>query len=333
MNIRTLVFALAPVLATTLVGCGGKDEQKPATQVAARVNGDEITVHQINNVLGRSANIPPEALAQAKREILDRLVDQQIARQQATEKKLDRTPNVVQAIEAMKTDILARAYLEQLAAAEPQVAPEEIKKYYNENPQLFAQRRVFHIEEVATRRQNGLAAGMAEQASKSRSVQAVASWLRSRSVQFAQNERFVPSEEIPMAMLAKVYAAKEGDVQISETGDTVAAFRIVSSKSAPVSEAAATPRIHQFLYNQRVSTAVAKEMKRLKESAKVEYVGEFAGGAPKAAAAPATAPKPAASAPATVATAAAPAAASGKEAPAADTSAGSQFEKGIRGLR
>ena len=333
MNIRTLVFALAPVLAAGLAGCGSKDEQKPATQVAARVNGDEITVHQINNVLARSANIPAEAVPQAKREILDRLIDQQIARQQATEKKLNRTPNVVQAIEAMKTDILARAYLEQLASGEPQVAPEEIKKYYNEHPQLFAQRRIFHIEEVATRRQNGLAADMAAQAGKSRSVQGVAAWLRSKGVPFAQNERFVPSEEIPMAMLAKVYGTKEGEVQISETGDTVAAFRIVSSRPAPVSEAQATPRIHQFLNNQRVSSAVGKEMKRLKDTAKVEYVGEFAEGAEKAAAAPAPAAKPAASTPPSVANAAPTAAPSTAATPAADPSAASQFEKGIRGLR
>jgi EpsD family peptidyl-prolyl cis-trans isomerase len=321
------------VLAASLAACGGNDEQKPATQVAARVNGDEITVHQINNVLARSANIPPEAVPQAKRQILDRLIDQQIARQQATEKKLDRTPNVVQAIEAMKTDILARAYLEQLASAEPQVTPEEIKKYYNEHPQLFAQRRIFHIEEVATRKQNGLAAGMAEQASKSRSVQGVASWLRSRNVPFAQNERFVPSEEIPMTMLAKVHATKEGEVQISETAETVAAFRIVSSKPAPVTEAQATPRIHQYLYNQRAGKAVAEEMKRLKDSAKVEYVGEFAEGATKAAAAPAPAAKAPASAAPTVANAEPAATPAPKASPAADPSAASQFEKGIRGLR
>ena len=126
MNLRLLVIASASVLAVTALGCSKKDDQKPATQVAARVNGDEITVHQINNVLARTPNIPPEAVPQVKREILNRLVDQQIARQQAGE-KLDRTPNIVQAIEAMKTDILARAYLEQVAAAQAQVTPEEIK--------------------------------------------------------------------------------------------------------------------------------------------------------------------------------------------------------------
>jgi hypothetical protein len=101
-----------------------------------------------------------------------------------------------------------------------------------------------------------------------------------------------------------------------------------------VSETQAAPRIQQFLHNQRVSSAVGKEMKRLKDSAKVEYMGEFAEGAPaKAAAAPAPAANPAASAPPRVANPA-PAAVPSAAAPAAaDPSAASQFEKGIRGLR
>jgi len=329
MNLRLLVIASAAVLAVTALGCSKKDDQKPATQVAARVNGDEITVHQINNVLARTPNIPPEAVPQVKREILNRLIDQQIARQQAGEKKLDRTPNIVQTIEAMKTDILARAYLEQVAAAQAQVTPEEVKKYYNEHPQLFAQRRVFQVEEIALRRQEGLAAALTEQAQKTRSIQGIAAWLRSKNIHFAQNERFIASEEIPLSMLAKVHATKEGDIQISETPEAVSAFRVVSSRAAPIEEAAAAARIQQFLFNQRGGEAVAKEMKRLKESAKVEYVGEFAEGAqPKAAKA---APAPTA-APATAA-AKPPATPAPQATPGTQTSATPDFEKGIRGLR
>jgi EpsD family peptidyl-prolyl cis-trans isomerase len=332
MNLRLLVIASAAVLAVSASGCSKKDEQKPATQVAARVNGDEITVHQINNVLARTPNIPAEAVPQAKREILNRLIDQQIARQQAGEKKLDRTPNVVQAIEAMKTDILARAYLEQVTTALPQVTQEEIKKYYSDHPQLFAQRRVFQVEEIALRRQDGLAAAMNEQAQKTRSMQGIAAWLRSKNLQFAQNERAIPSEEIPLPMLAKVHATKEGEIQISETAEAVSAFRIASSRPAPVNEATAAPRIQQFLFNQRAGEAVAKEMKRLKESAKVEYMGEFAEGAAPAKAAKAAPPAPAPAAPAATA-AKAPAAAAPQPSPATQASANSEFEKGIRGLR
>ena len=46
-----------------------------------------------------------------------------------------------------------------------------------------------------------------------------------------------------------------------------------------VDEANAAPRIQQFLFARRSNEVIAKEMKRLKEHAKIEYVGEFAAGA------------------------------------------------------
>ena len=77
-----IALAIGTVLAT---GCGKSDEKKAATQVAAKVNGDEISVHQINNVLTRATGITADNAPQAKREILDKLIDQQLAVQQAEE--------------------------------------------------------------------------------------------------------------------------------------------------------------------------------------------------------------------------------------------------------
>ena len=122
---------LATSMAFGLAACG-KHEDKVATQVAAKVGSEEISVHQINLVLN-SANTngaTPEAVKGMSREVLEKLIDQQLAISQATEKKLDRTPEVVAQIEASKRDILARAYVQQLVAALPKPSADEAKKYY-----------------------------------------------------------------------------------------------------------------------------------------------------------------------------------------------------------
>jgi EpsD family peptidyl-prolyl cis-trans isomerase len=259
-----------------LGGCGKNDDKKPASQVAAKVNAEEITVHQVNNVLARAQNVPPEAAARAKREIVERLVDQSLARQQAIEKKLDRSPNVVQAIEAAKSEILARAYLQQVAAAQAKPTPEEIKKYYAEHPELFSERRLYMLEEIAFARDEKTVPELRQKAAKARSMQEIGEWLKAREVQYMVNRGARAAEQIPFEILPKLAAMKDGEIQVLESGERVNVIRLVASKAAPVDETTAGPRIEQFLYAQRSNQVIAEEMKRLKSHAKIEYVGEFA---------------------------------------------------------
>jgi EpsD family peptidyl-prolyl cis-trans isomerase len=281
-----LKLGLWPVLVASLLvlagitGCGNEGNAEKATQVAARVNSDEITVHQINYFLTRKQNVTPEGAPEAKREILDKLIDQQLVRQKAIENKLDRSPDVVQAIEAAKSEILARAYLDQLAAAVPKPAAWEIQKYYAEHPELFSLRRQFELEEFVFKAEGDLAAGLRERLSTASSMKEIADWLQSREIRFAANRGVRAAEQIPLAVLPKLQPMKAGDIALFEmSGGSFHVIRLVGFKVDPVDEATATPRIQQFLYNQRSSEYVARHLKQIKEQAKIEYLGEFTAGA------------------------------------------------------
>ena len=98
---RLVLVPTVLACAALLAACGGGDgDKKPATQVAAKVNSGEISVHQVNQVLQRQPGLKPEQVQAVSRRVLDGLVDQELAIQQATEQKLDRDPRVVSAIEA-----------------------------------------------------------------------------------------------------------------------------------------------------------------------------------------------------------------------------------------
>lgn len=157
MKIHTfLEFVFALFTMTAVMGCGRNEEPKIAIQVAAKVNSEEISVHQINNILAQSQNVAPDVNSKAKREILDRLIDQQLAKQRAVDIGLDRSPDIVQAIDAARSEILARAYLEQIARAQPRPTTEDLKGYYREHPELFANRRIFNTEEIQILRREGI---------------------------------------------------------------------------------------------------------------------------------------------------------------------------------
>jgi EpsD family peptidyl-prolyl cis-trans isomerase len=266
------------VVASLVLASCGKGDKKAASQVAARVNDAEITVLQVNNALSRVPNLPPEAAAGARRQVLDQLVDQELAVGQAMEKKLDRNPEVMTAIEAAKREILARAYLQQLVAAQGKPADEDVKKYYREHPELFEQRKVFSIEQIALPK-NAVPGDQLAALTTGKAMNEIAAELKRRGVKFNADAGVRPAEQLPLEMLPHLATMKDNQTSVVPLGDAVLVVHVIASRAAPVSEADATPRIQQFLGNQKAMAAVKADLQQLKDKAKIEYLGEFAGGA------------------------------------------------------
>lgn len=261
--------------AASLAGCSRFEEKPAATQVVARVNGHEITVHQVNDVLARQ-NISGDQAPAVKRQILDRLIDQELAKQQAMEKQLDRTPGTVRAMEAAKNEVLARAYLEQIAATQRRPTPAEIKKYYAEHPELFAQRRLYSLEELSVPQKTIAPAALREQARQAKDLAELTSLLSAQKATAVVNRAVRAAEQLPLAWLGAMQQMKDGDVQVFEGAEQISVVRLVASRSAPVEEATAAPRIEQFLFNRALNKAVEAEVKDLRGKSNIEYAGEFA---------------------------------------------------------
>lgn len=277
-------------LALGLAACGSKDAEKPASQVVAKVNSGEISVHQINYVLTRTnaAASTPEMAPKIRRQVLDRLVDQELALEQAIEKKLDRTPDVLTAIDAARREIIARAYLEQITGAVAKPTTEEARKYYVEHPQLFSERRIYNIQEIVLPATAGVPEQLSGLLNTGKSMEDIVNWLKSKDIKFAGGSATRPAEQIPLELLPKIHALKIGQGMVITGPQSITVMRIAAAQSAPVAEADALPKIQQFLSNQRKAEAAAQELKQLKAKAKISYMGEFANTENSAAAPPAT---------------------------------------------
>ena len=310
---RLALFVLVPTLALGLTACGSKDEAKPATQVAVKVDSEEISVFQINQVMSRvnTANMSPEATKTVSSDALEKLIDQQLALNQATETKLHRSPDVVAQLESSRREILARAYLQKIVGGLPKPSPEEVKKYFADNPQLFSQRRVYNIQEIVIPASADVAKDLQGFAASGKPVEEVASWLTAKDIKFGGGAATRTAEQIPLELLAKLYTLKDGQSLVVQSPQNLTFVRIASSKEAPVTEAAALPSIEQFLTNQRANDAVTANMKTLRSNAKITYMGEFAKDA--------SAGTPVATAPVAAAS--------------ADAKAQSAIDKGVAGLK
>lgn len=284
---RFKLSCLTAAVFLALAGCGGDKEKKSATQVAAKINSSEISVHQINAVLSKLQGVPPEAAGKLRMEVLDKLIDQQLAYDQALEKKLDRNPDVMMAVESAKREIVARAYLDQLVAAMPKPGDEELHQYYVDNPALFSRRRIYNLQELSLESRPEILPELKQQLAAGKTLEEIANWLNSKEIKFRANAGARPAEQVALDMLPKLVDYKDGQSGVIEGIKTYMVVRLVASQSAPVDEAAARPKIQQFLLNQRGQKAVEEEIKKLKAAAKIEYQGEFSGTAAPAPSKPA----------------------------------------------
>jgi len=296
MNVRGARLACALVCLALLAACGKSGESKaPATQVAAKVNGDEISVHQINQALSRSGRIAPEQAVAAGKQVLEGLIDQQLLIQKSLEKKLDRDPEVLNAIEASRRQILSQAYLEKsVTGGLGRPAPEEVKKYYDAHPELFAQRRIYRLQELIAAVSPEQLKVLRAEVDKTKDLNDIARWMRNGNIRFSGNAAVRAAEQLPLESLPKLAQMKDGDLAVTEGNGSVTVMQVAASQSVPLSEKEATPFIEQYLVNQKRIALAGAEMKQLRQTAKLEYVGDFAKPAADATAKGAPVPSPAA---------------------------------------
>ncbi|HAJ72063.1 MAG TPA: peptidyl-prolyl cis-trans isomerase, EpsD family [Methylophilaceae bacterium] len=260
-----------------LVACGDKGEHKSAGgQVVAKVNGDEISVHQVNLQLGRVGKVTEEQSKEVSKKIVAKLVDQQLLVQQATAAKLDRDPRVLQVIEASKAEILAQAYIEQVISKAQKPSTSEIDTFYNEHPELFAKRRVFRIQELVVTVSPEKFADIEAGVKGAKNINEIATWLKDNKYPFNVNSNVKPAEQLPGDLLKLLQPLKDGENILLKTNSSINIVNLAASQEQALPRDKATPVIEQYFLNRQKSELAKKEMEALRSKAKVEYLGEFA---------------------------------------------------------
>jgi EpsD family peptidyl-prolyl cis-trans isomerase len=286
---RSLHLGLALLVAAALLAACDRKKEGAATQTAAKVNRDEVTVHQINFVLQQQRNLRPDQTDAASKQILERLIDQQLALQKAEESKIDRDPRVMQQLEAARREIIARAYLEKVGEAAPRPTPEEIKKYYDEKPALFSQRRIYQIQEISIETPQERLPEIRERMAAAKNVNEFVQYLSRAGLRFTGNQAVRAAEQLPLSSLEALSRLQDGQALVVPTATGASVAVLVGSRMQPVSEEQARPAIELFLLNERRRKLVEEEGKAMRVAAKIEYLGKFVGGPAGAASTPSAA--------------------------------------------
>jgi peptidyl-prolyl cis-trans isomerase C len=133
-TVKSGLLLASVVSLLALSACGGGKENKPAAAASASpteatVNGTAISQSTVDLVIKQRAGAGQPVSPEARKSIVDNLVLQEVVAQEAAKQGLDKAPEFVEQMEAIKQSALANAYVEDFVKKNP-VTDEMLKAEY-----------------------------------------------------------------------------------------------------------------------------------------------------------------------------------------------------------
>jgi EpsD family peptidyl-prolyl cis-trans isomerase len=274
-----------PVYAAVLMVGGCAPGSHQTSQVVATVNDHELTVLQLSQAL-QSAGA--DANPASTRKALDSLIDEELLVQQATKEQLDHDPAVVEALEHARRHLLAQTYAQRKVYPNVKITPVEMEQYYRDHPALFERRRIYRLIVFALQNSDmsGLLSADLEHA---RSADDVRAALQKHEIKFETQPLNCAAEELPLDRIDAFAQAKVGDLLIrgEDSGKTLL-MSVVSIEDRPLSFEHAKPLIAEYLTSVRNAQAAEAYLRKLKQTAKIDFAAKYAAAIEAAAGSPST---------------------------------------------
>ncbi len=249
------------------IGCHG-DESKSVGQALATVNGNDLTIHQVNAEL-RAVPVTGTPVHMQQR-ALQQVIERELLAAQAVKVKLDRDPVVLMAIERSKAHILAQAYLRGRVGSAVKPARSEIDAYKNDNPLVFANRKLYSLRYLSmpTAALNKEVEALADQA---QTLDELAALLRARKIAFGESQSYRSSAELPAQLLSNLDRLGRRPLFIMRDGGLGLLVSLAFVKDAPVVGEEASQQAEQYLSQRNAVQLAQKEISRLRQQASITY--------------------------------------------------------------
>lgn len=254
----------------TLTACSNSEPDGKQTQVVAKVNGDEITVHQINGEMQR-LQVPVANPQLVAKKMLNSLIDRQLLVQEAVKLNLDRTPEVMQLVDTARSQIYAQAYLASKVSKLVPATEKEIQQFMVEHPEVFSRRKVFNTADIVFVNDPSKIDINQLQTSVS-DAKELKSWLNSHNIQFEVTEETIPTEELPREAVGVADQVKVGDLLFMHDEVKVVARSIQNVTDAPLTEQQAKGMATKVVNERKRQQLILDEVQRLKKMAQIEVL-------------------------------------------------------------
>lgn len=269
---KTQFIAIATLLAgtATLGGCG---KGAPEGQVAAKVNGEEVTLQEINAEL-QAANLPPTVDKKAiQRDLLQRIIERKLLVGAAEEKGIEKTPEYQ--TQKRRTDelLLVQLYAKQQLAAVPVPTATDVSSFMTKHANAFGKREALSIDQI--RFPTPADVTRLKVLEQDHSLDAVAARLTSMGIKFERGQVGLDSGTVPSDIMTKIDGLPAGEPFVIPQPGLMTVNVIVARKPLPVDPAKARPGAVSAWRQEKFGELLSKQIAALKAGAKITYQNGF----------------------------------------------------------
>jgi len=263
--------AYIALLGLVLIGaCNGKND-KPAGQVIATVNGDEITRAQLNAMLPKREVAKADDATKVRNALLDRLVVQELLAQEARRLELDKSQDYLIALHRAQSMILADLLTRQTVRNLDAPQPEKVKSLIHDNPWRFDKRVLFLVDEVRFPNQAFDIRKLAD----THSLDAVIARLTEAKVPIETGRSAIDTATLDATTFNRLNTLPSGEPFIMQGPKYAVARAIRESQPAPLGPDAATPLAKSLLSRRETHEVLEKQIDGLRRNATIRYQSGF----------------------------------------------------------
>ncbi|WP_294258492.1 EpsD family peptidyl-prolyl cis-trans isomerase [uncultured Sphingomonas sp.] len=268
---KWFLVTAAAAAALAVSGCGSKDGKLDKGQVVASVDGDEITIFELNAEV-QAAQAPAGTDRKLAEQLaLQRIIERKILAKIAREQKLDKTPAFL--IQQRRADelILTTMLRDKIAGGVAQPTEAEITQYQAAHPDRFAQRKIYTVEQILFPPPSS--ADKFKQFAPLKTLDQLAAKLTADGTQFRRAPTQLDSAALPPEIAGKIAALPAAEMFILPTQQGLTANVITATTVQPLPADQAHDLALNALRNERFSKAADAQLnERLKKArATVKY--------------------------------------------------------------
>jgi EpsD family peptidyl-prolyl cis-trans isomerase len=258
---------MVPLLALVASGCdSGSAPKAPTGQVVATVAGQEITVRQLQAELSRAVAVPPAQQKEQRRAALNFIVERTVLADEARKEGIDKDPEFILLNQRAADTLLVQQLQAKIAAGVPAPTAEEATRFQNDNPNMFAERKIFDVEQIRMNVPSDRSVLAKLQPLKT--LDEVANLLTENKIAFQRGTASIDAIAQTPKLVNAIMALPPQEVFVFPAGNQILVNQIRGTRVQPFTGEAADKYALNVLKLERTQTAVQRQMAAIIAKAK-----------------------------------------------------------------